>query len=86
MNLEFIFQAISWILGVWVFIAKMDKRIEVLSSKIDVLSEKQSKYNNLQERTLLLEVSAKEAHKRIDELRREQNYERNRNGDKPDYY
>lgn len=86
MNLEFIFQAISWILGVWVFIAKMDKRIEVLSSKIDVLSEKQSKYNNLQERTLLLEVSAKEAHKRIDELRREQNYERSRNGDKPDYY
>lgn len=86
MNLEFIFQAISWILGVWVFIAKMDKRIEVLSSKIDALSEKQSKYNNLQERTLLLEVSAKEAHKRIDELRREQNYERSRNGDKPDYY
>lgn len=86
MNLEFIFQAISWILGVWVFIAKMDKRIEVLSSKIDVLSEKQSKYNNLQERTLLLEVSAKEAHKRIDELRREQNYERSRNGCNPDYY
>lgn len=86
MNLEFIFQAISWILGVWVFIAKMDKRIEVLSSKIDVLSDKQSKYNNLQERTLLLEVSAKEAHKRIDELRREQSYERNRNGCKSDYY
>lgn len=71
MNVEFIFQAISWILGVWVFIAKMDKRIEILSAKIDTLTEKQNKYNNLQERVLLLEVSAKEAHKRIDDLNRE---------------
>lgn len=41
---------------------------KIIEYKIDKLTEKQEKYNNLQERIALVEASAKSAHHRLDSL------------------
>lgn len=68
LNTEIIFQIIGWIVGVWLFISRMDKQIEVLSYKIDDLRKKQEKYNNLQERMGCVEQSTRSAHHRLDDM------------------
>lgn len=41
---------------------------KIIEYKIDKLTEKQEKYNNLQERIALVEASTKSAHHRLDSL------------------
>lgn len=41
---------------------------KIIEYKIDKLTEKQEKYNNLQERIALAEASTKSAHHRLDSL------------------
>lgn len=63
-----VFNALTLIgvgLGMWI---KIEHRLTLVETKIDVLSERQLKYNNLQERMARVESSAASAHHRCDTL------------------
>lgn len=56
----------GWFIGFWIFISKQDKKIDLLSYKIDELKKTQEKCNNLQERMAGVEASSRSAHHRLD--------------------
>jgi cell division protein FtsL len=59
----------AYIITIGIGIGSVKTHLKYLAEKIDKLERKQDKYNNMQERMILVEQSTKSAHHRIDDLK-----------------
>lgn len=69
LSIEFWLQIIAYVVTIGVGIGSVKTHLKYILEKIDDLEKKQDKYNNMQERMVIVEQSTKSAHKRLDEIK-----------------